>query len=195
MSMRRFYGKLRAVTSPYERALLERFLRAEAMAMWAVKSAQASDVPPGALAFLKKHEEEEAEHLAKFEKELGVAPREKTALPRVPRQWHALCVQLYGYESLGLEFAKLLADVRPDLAHILEDEKAHVGFFEREVRKVLDAGGRTSVDARDFAKTWLRKVPKTVDRYVSGLGRDGLRDQILAAIEARFRDVGLLSAG
>jgi hypothetical protein len=182
------------VTSPYERALLERFLRAEAMAMWAVKAAQSSDIPPGALAFLKKHEEEEAEHLAKFEKELGVAPREKTVLPRVPKQWHALCVQLYGYESLGLEFAKLLADVRPDLAHILEDEKTHVGFFEREVKKVLDAGGRTAVDARDFAKTWLRKVPKTVERYVSGLGRDGLGADILAAIEARFRDVGLLAA-
>ena len=182
------------MTSPYERALLERFLRAEAMAMWAVRAAQASDVPPGALAFLRKHEEEEAEHLAKFEKELGVAPREKAVLPRVPKQWHALCVQLYGYESLGLEFAKLLADVRPDLAHILEDEKTHVGFFEREVRKVLDAGGRTAVDARDFAKTWIRKVPKTVERYVSGLERDGLRDDILAAIEARFRDVGLLSA-
>lgn len=185
---------LRAVTSPYERALLERFLRAEAMAMWAVRSAQASDVPPGALAFLKKHEEEEAEHLAKFESELGVAPREKAVLPRVPKQWHALCVQLYGYECLGLEFAKLLADVRPDLAHILEDEKSHVGFFEREVRKVLDAGGRTAVDARAFADTLLRKLPKTVERYVSGLGRDGLREGILAEIEARFRDVGLLAA-
>ena len=123
-----------------------------------------------------------------------MAAREKTALPRVPKQWHALSVQLYGYESLGLEFAKLLADVRPDLAHILEDEKTHVGFFEREVRKVLDAGGRPADEAREFARTWFRKVPKTVERYVSGLERDGLRDVILAAIEARFKDVGLLSA-
>jgi len=179
----------------YEKALLERFLRAEAMALWAVKAAQASDVPPGALEFLKRHEEEEAEHLAKFEAELGVAPREKAVLPRVPRQWHALSVQLYGYESLGLEFAKLLADVRPDLGHILEDEKIHVGFFEREVRKVLDAAGRPADDAREFARSWFRKLPKTVDRYVSGLGRENLRDDILAAVEARFKDVGLLSAG
>ncbi|HEX7896450.1 MAG TPA: hypothetical protein VF950_01625 [Planctomycetota bacterium] len=182
------------MTSDYERALLERFLRAEAMALWAVRAAQAVDVPPDALKFLRRHEEEEAEHLAEFQKELGVAAREKSALPRVPKQWHALCVQLYGYESLGLEFAKLLADVRPDLAHILEDEKTHVGFFEREVRKVLDAPGRAAAQAREFAKAWFRKVPRTVERYVAGLGRDGLRDEILAAIEARFRDVGLLSA-
>jgi hypothetical protein len=182
------------VTTAYERALLERFLRAEAMALWAVKAAQAGVVPPGALAFLKRHEEEEAEHLAQFEKELGVAPREKAALPRVPSQWHALCVQLYGYECLGLEFAKLLADVRPDLAHILEDEKTHVGFFEREVRKVLDAAGRPAVEARDFARTWFRRLPKTVERYVSGLGRDRLGGEILGAVEARFKDVGLLSA-
>lgn len=186
------------MTDPaYEKALLERFLRAEAMAMWAVRAAQAGDVPPGALAFLKKHEEEEAEHLAKFEAELGVRPREKTLLPRVPKQWHALSVQLYGYESLGLEFAKLLAEVRPDLAHILEDEKTHVGFFEREVKKVLDAGGRSAVEAREFAKSWFRRLPKTVERYVSGLGerRDVLHREILGAVEARFKDVGLLAAG
>lgn len=188
---------LRAVTTPYERALLERFLRAEAMAMWAVKSAQSSDVPPGAMAFLKRHEEEEAEHLAKFEKELGVAPREKAVLPRVPKQWHALCVQLYGYECLGLEFAELLADARPDLAHILEDEKTHVGFFEREVRKVLEAGGPTAGDARDFARSWFRKLPPTVERYTQDLGerRESIAADILRSIETRFRDVGLLAAG
>ena len=52
----------------------------------------------------------------------------------------------------------------------------------------------TAVDARDFAKTWFRKLPKTVERYVSGLARDGLKEEILAAVEARFRDVGLLAA-
>jgi hypothetical protein len=185
-------------TDAYEKSLLERFLRAEAMAMWAVRSAQASDVPPGALAFLKRHEEEEAEHLAKFEAELGVAPREKTVLPRVPKQWQALCVQLYGYEALGLEFAKLLAEVRPDLAHILEDEKIHVGFFEAEVRKVLQAGGRPADEARDFARTWFRRLPKTVDRYLSGDGlqphRERLSRAILEAVEARFTSVGLPAA-
>lgn len=184
------------MTSDYERALLERFLRAEAMALWAVRAAQAGDVPAGALDFLKRHEEEEARHLAKFEAELGVAPREKAVLPRVPRQWQALCVQLCGYESLGLEFAKLLADVRPDLAHILEDEKTHVAFFEREVRKVLEAGGPPADEARAFARTWFRRLPKTVDRYVAGLGDDRrrLQSEILAAVEARFTSVGLLSA-
>ncbi len=181
----------------YQTSLLERFLRAEAMALGAVRAAQASDVPPGALAFLKRHEEEEAEHLAEFEAELGVAPREKAVLPRVPKQWHALCVQLYGYESLGLEFAKLLADVRPDLAHILEDEKTHVGFFEAEVRKVLEGGGRPAGEARDFARTWLRKFPKTLDRYLSGDGlqphRERLGRLIREAVENRFTSLGLLA--
>ena len=46
-----------------ERAILEQFLKAEAMALWAVRSAQAQDVPPGVLQFLRRHEEEEAQHL------------------------------------------------------------------------------------------------------------------------------------
>ena len=41
-----------------ERPILERFLRAEAMAMYSVRAAQ-EHVPPHALAFLKRHEEED----------------------------------------------------------------------------------------------------------------------------------------
>ncbi len=181
-----------------ERALLDRFLRAEAMAMWAVRSAQAH-APPRALAFLRRHEEEEREHLRRFEELTGVAAREKPVLPKVPKQWHALAVQLYGYEVLGLELAKILADVRPDLSAILREEEVHVGFFEREVREILAAGRGPANGAREFARAWLRRLPRTVDRYLRGDGldpfRDALRRGILGSISTRFTSVGLLDGG
>jgi hypothetical protein len=117
-----------------EQALLERFLKAEAMALWAVQSAQVQqihDVPPHVLPFLRRHEEDEAAHLQEFERRLAVPPRERRQLPRVPRHWSALAVHLLGYEALGLEFAKLLAQVQPDLRSILEDELIHVAFLRR----------------------------------------------------------------
>src|SRR5580692_2711406 len=91
-----------------ERALLEQFLKAESMALWLVRSAQTQDVPPGVLQFLRRHEEEEDRHLRQFEQLLGTASRGRAALPRVPSEWRVLAVHLYGYEALGLEFAKLL---------------------------------------------------------------------------------------
>lgn len=179
-----------------ERALLERFLRAEAMAMWAVRSAQVH-APPRALAFLKRHEEEEREHLRQFEGMTGIAAREKAVLPKVPKQWHALAVQLYGYEALGLEFAKLLAALRPDLGKILEDEEVHVGYFENEVRDILAAGRGPANGAREFARAWFRRLPKTLDRYLKGDGldphRERLREEILGSIRRRFTSVGLLA--
>jgi hypothetical protein len=39
--------------SSCETALLERFLKAEAMALWSVRAAQAKDVPAGVLQFLR----------------------------------------------------------------------------------------------------------------------------------------------
>src|SRR2546427_9336418 len=95
------------IPSSCERAILEQFLKAEAMALWAVRSAQAQDVPPGVLQFLRRHEEE-AQHLKQFELLLGMSSHSKTALPRMPSQWRILAVHLYGSETLGLEFAKLL---------------------------------------------------------------------------------------
>ena len=73
-----------------ETALLERFLKAEAMALWAVRSAQAKEVPPGVLTFLRRHEEEEAKHLKEFETRLGVRSHIRETLPRMPSQWWAL---------------------------------------------------------------------------------------------------------
>jgi hypothetical protein len=179
-----------------EQALLERFLKAEAMALWAVRSAQAKDVPPGVLSFLLRHEEEEAKHLKEFERRLGVQSHFREKLPRMPSQWSALVVHLFGYESLGLEFAKLLVLVQPDLMSILEDEQVHVEFFEREAKKVLEAGGPASEGARDFAKAWWRRLPPTVDRYLEGPAlqpfRSELRQRMLAAVHLRFCRVGLL---
>jgi hypothetical protein len=181
----------------FERALLSRFLRAEAMAMWAVKSAR--DLAPApVLAFLKKHEEEEAEHLRLFEGLTGEAARERDRLPALPRQWHALAVHLYGYEALGLEFAKLLAGARPDLGHVLADEEGHVGFFEAEIRRLLSKGGGPARGARQYAEAWMRRLPRTLGRYLSGDGlearRAELEPRILGAIRARLEAIALLGA-
>ena len=180
-----------------EKAILSRFLRAEAMAMWAVKSAQ-SDVPKHALSFLKRHEEEEREHLKIFEGLTGEQAREKAVLPKLPKQWHAMAVHLYGYEALGLEFARLLAGLRPDLAHILADEEEHVGFFEAEVRRILAGGRGPANGAREYARAWLRRLPRTVDRYLRGDGleahRETLQARILTSVSERFSSAGLVSS-
>jgi hypothetical protein len=178
-----------------EMALLERFLKAEAMVLWSVRSAQAKEVPPGVLEFLRRHEEEEAQHLREFEARLGVRSHSREKLPRVPSQWWALVIHLYGYETLGLEFAKLLVQVQPDLQSILDDEEVHVGFFEAEVRKVLAEGGAGAEGAKESAKAWWRRLPQTVDRYLEGESlapfRLELRQLILDSIHARFTQVGL----
>ena len=179
-----------------EAALLERFLKAEAMALWAVRAAKAKDVPCGVLSFLLRHEEEEAKHLKEFETRLGVQSHVRSKLPRMPSQWWALVVHLFGYETLGLEFAKLLVQVQPDLRSILEDEQVHVDFFEGEVKKVLEQGGPPADGARECAKAWWRRLPSTLDRYLEGDSlepyRPELRQRILAAIYLRFSQVGLL---
>ena len=179
-----------------EKAILSRFLRAEAMAMYAVKAAQA-DTPKHALAFLQRHEEEERDHLKIFEGLTGEQAREKTVLPKLPRQWHQLAVHLYGYEALGLEFARLLAGMRPDLAHILADEESHVGFFEVEVKRLLDAGKGPANGAREYARAWMRRVPRTLERYLKGDGLEpfqaDLTTRILGSIRGRFEAIGLVS--
>jgi len=178
-----------------EPALLERFLKAEAMALWSVKAAQARDVPPGVLQFLRRHEEEEAEHLKEFEARLGVQSHRREKLPRVPSQWWALVIHLYGYETLGLEFAKLLVQVQPSLQSILDDEEVHVGFFEEEVRNLLLQGGAAAEGARQSARAWWRRLPTTVDRYLEGEQlapfRGELKQHILQSIEARFVTAGV----
>ena len=177
-----------------EPALLERFLKAEAMALWTVRSAQNQDVPQNVYAFLRKHEEDEQQHLAKFEAMIGRHPRERERLPSVPRQWPVLAIQIYGYESLGLEFARLLCRLRPDLASILDDEVVHVAFFEREIRRILDSDAADQ--ARRSAVAWWRKLPTTVSRYLAATVfdpfRPALAEKILTVIEGRFTEIGLL---
>ncbi len=179
-----------------ERALLERFLRAESMALWAVQSAQALEIPPRVLTFLRRHEAEERQHLRQFEELLGRQAWDRAVLPQLPKQWSAVVVHLYGYEALGLEFAKLLADMRPDLASILEDEEVHVGFFEGELRRIMQEGEGSARFARSYARSWWRRLPRTVDRYLGDESlapyRDELRLVILSSIEWRFTTTGLL---
>lgn len=181
-----------------EPAILERFLKAEAMALWAVRAAQREIVPPNVRIFLREHEEDELDHLQQFERMVGHPSRSRERLPAVPRQWPALAVHLYGYEALGLEFAMILVAMRPDLAAILDDEEAHVGFFEREIRKVLAGGGLAAEQAKVSARAWWRKLPRTVERYLKGESLDSRRAElartILEAIGRRFVSVGLLAA-
>ena len=140
------------------------------MALRLVRSAQAQDVPPGVLQFLRRHEEEEDRHLQQFEQLLGTKSV-GNGLPSVPSQWCVLAVHLYGYEALGLEFARLLVVVRPDLSSILHDE------------------------ARQAARAWRRRLPRTVDRYLHDETlapfRDDLRKIILDAIDERFAAIRL----
>jgi hypothetical protein len=177
-----------------ESALLDQFLKAEAMALWTVRSAQHQEVPPDVYAFLRRHEEDERQHLAQFEAMIGRQPRERERLPSLPRQWPVLAVQIYGYESMGLEFARLLLTLRPDLASILKDEVAHVTFFEREVRRILISD--VAEQARRSAVAWRRKLPATVNRYLTAAVFDPVRPalagRILAVIERRFIETGLL---
>jgi hypothetical protein len=182
--------------SSCEPALLERFLKAEAMALWAVRSSQLQEVPPNVRTFLQRHEEDEQKHLAQFETMLGHRAHERGQLPSVPRQWPALAVQLFGYEALGLEFALLLAEIRPDLSSILEDELTHVGFFEREIGKILAGDPAAAEHARMSARAWWRKLPRTLDRYLDHAllepYRQDLARRILAVIERRLIETGLL---
>jgi hypothetical protein len=166
------------------------------MALWTVRSARLQDVPPNVYCFLRKHEEDEQEHLARFETMIDRRPRERERLPSVPRQWPALAVQLYGYESMGLEFATLLVTLRPDMASIREDELVHVEFFEQEIHRILRGESAGAEQARVSAVAWWRKLPRTVDRYLDAAVLDPYRrelaERILAAIQRRFTTTGLL---
>lgn len=179
-----------------EQALLEQFLRAEAMALWAVRSAQWQDLPVNVRTFLQRHEADERDHLAQFESLLGRRSHERDRLRSMPRQWETLAVHLYGYETLGLEFAKLLADIRPDLSSILDDEHRHVGFFEREIGQILFGDSDAAEQARRSARAWWKKLPRTLDRYLEhetlGPFRLELTRRITRAIEGRFIRVGLM---
>lgn len=181
-----------------ESALLERFLKAEAMALWAVRASQLQEVPANVHTFLLRHEADERKHLAQFETLLGHRSSEREHLPSVPQQWPALAVHLFGYEALGLEFALLLAEVRPDLSSILDDERRHVGFFEREIGKILSGDRTMAGQAKTSAEAWWRKLPRTLDRYlgdpVFDPFRPALTSGILAAIQRRFIQIGLLAS-
>jgi hypothetical protein len=87
--------------------------------------------------------------------------------------------------------------MRPDLAHILKDEESHVGFFETEVKRLLDGGRGPANGAREYATAWMRRIPKTLERYLRGDGLEPyqaeLTGSILATIRARFTAIGLLS--
>jgi hypothetical protein len=186
-----------ALPATCERALLERFLRAEAMALWAVRAAQTQQLPRHVQTFLRRHETDEQDHLRQFEGMLGTTSQRPPTLPTVPSQWEMLAVLLFGYEALGLEFARLLATLRPDLSEILDDELVHVGFFERELRMILAGAETGAQQAREAARSWWRKVPRTVDRYLRDDAlapyRAELRRHILSAIEMRFTTLGLIS--
>lgn len=169
--------------------------------MWAVKAARehppAGGLPPSVAGFLKQHEAEELEHLKLFEQLTGEQARERERPPKLPSQWHALAVHLYGYEALGLEFARILAELRPDLSHILADEEGHVGFFEAEIQRLLAEGRGPAQGARDYAAGWLKRLPQTVERYLQGdelaPHRGELSERLLGAVRSRFTATGLIA--
>ena len=179
-----------------EQALFEQFLRAESMALLSVRSAQTKKVPRNVRIFLARHEADEERHLQLFEGLLAVPSFRKATLPAVPSQWPALAVHLYGYESLGLEFARLLVTVRPEFSDLLKDEEVHVGFFEQEVRKVLASFTEQASEARAYAGSWSKRLPKTIENYLRDAVWDScrlsVRNNLLSSIHQRFSIVGLL---
>jgi len=72
-----------ALPASCERALLERFLRAEAMALWAVRAAQTQQLPRHVQTFLQRHETDEQDHLRQFEGMLGTMSQRPATLPTV----------------------------------------------------------------------------------------------------------------
>lgn len=179
-----------------EQPLLERFLKAEAMALWAVQAARRLALPPQVLNFLRRHEADELKHLRRFESLLGRSPRERSSLPAMPHQWNTLAVHLFGYETLGYEFARLLVGLRPDLADILDDEAVHVGFFERQLRDLVALNEVSAQVTRAAARAWWRRIPRTVDRYLGDPAlaphQAELRSRIIGAIERRLKELTLL---
>jgi hypothetical protein len=71
-----------------------------------------------------------------------------------------------------------------------------VGFFEREVHRILRGEATAAEQAQVSAHAWWRKLPRTVGRYLEATVLDPYRrvltERILAAIERRFREAGLL---
>lgn len=180
-----------------ERALLERFLRAESMAKYALRSAL-GDVPPDVADFVRRQEAQEVEHQERFERLTGLKARERGNLPRMPAQWSACAVRLLGYEALGFEFARLAAqetsgEIRAMILEILEDETGHVRFYEDAVRRILAPGDPRARDTRVMIDAFLRRLPKTIERYLRGSELEGCAGGILAAVRARFE--ALTSSG
>lgn len=168
------------------------------MALWSVRASQAKDLPPRVKAFLSHHEREEQAHLRAFETMLGTRSIERDVPPKVPSQWAALAVHLYGYETLGLEFAKRLVLLRPDLVSVLHDEERHVGFLEREIRQILAKDQASAETARRSTRSWWRKVPNTVRRYLKDEAftpiRQELQTAILLALRKRLCGIRLLES-
>lgn len=183
--------------TPRELAILERFLRAEAMAKYALRSAR-EGVPADVAEFMRRQELEEEKHQSRFEAVTGIKARERETLPRMPRHWHEIAVQLLGYESLGWEFANLAAaetsgPVREMIREILLDETGHVRFYEESLRRILAEERGPARGARVFAAAFLRRLPTTIDRYLRGADLGAHRDAILEGVRARFRALGLLA--
>lgn len=177
-----------------ERAILERFLRAEAMAKYALRSAM-DRVPEEVQDFLRRQEAQEAEHQQRFERITGLQAQDRGKLPKMPMQWNACAVRLLGYEALGYEFAQLaLAETsgstREMVAEILVDEAEHVRFYEEALKKILDEGGPRAEETRHMAGAFLRRLPKTVERYLRGAELAAFQERVLEGVRRRFGSLG-----
>lgn len=178
-----------------QRAILDRFLRAETMAKVTLR-AMKTGVPEEVAAFVERQEAEEEEHQRRFEALTGLKARERECLPKVPTQWHACAVLLLGYEALGYEFANLAIGitsgaVRDLLREILQDELRHVEFYEIALRKILEKGGGQAEDAHALVAALLGRLPKTIDRYLKGTDLGAHREVILEGVRARFQRLGI----
>ena len=79
------------------------------MALWAVRSAQAQDVPPGVLQFLRRHEEEEAQHLKQFELLLGNELARQDGSPSYAQSMESPCGASVRIRNVGIGVRKIVS--------------------------------------------------------------------------------------
>ena len=177
-----------------EQALLERFVP-KAMALWAVRGAD-QDLPLTCRPFssgMRRMNRTTSNNSGHARHPVSTDQRRCRPYRHSGRCWRCCC---FGYEALGLEFASLLAGIRPDLSDILDDERFMSDFSGGRNRDDPAGGGVGAQQAARLRERGGRFTALSVDRYLKDPALAPYRTepgQILSAIGQRFVALGLLA--